>query len=80
MPRKKAQPRRLELTITQGTGVLGKDGTPYAPSTMHTVEGKWQAPAEFHIRSLIDELLTPEVDEIIVIDENNVETTIKITR
>ncbi len=62
----------MNLKLKVSKGVLSKDGTPWAPSTIHAVnEEGWNVPYPYTMASLCLLLADPKVKSISVIDESN---------
>ena len=59
------------MKLKTSKGVLGKDGTPYAPSTIHAVKGKWNCPYPYSMASLCLLLVDKDVTSISIIDQDN---------
>ena len=59
----------MKLKVSKG--VLAKNGTPYAASTIHAVKGGWNCPYPYSMASLCLLLVDENVKSISIIDENN---------
>jgi len=70
----------MRLSIKKGKGVLGKDGTPWAPGTMHVVNGKWMSATRYDPASLLEALLDEKTDKVEVISEFNTLYEVEIDR
>jgi hypothetical protein len=58
-------------------GVLSKDGTPYAPSSLFVVnKDGWQTPYNYTPQSVLAAFLSNKVVKIILTTEDNVEHTV----
>jgi hypothetical protein len=71
---------RLTLSIGIGKGVLGKDKKPFAPQTIHYIDGEWNCPASYSVETLLALLTNDATNEIQVIDRNNKQFTIRKVR
>ena len=64
--------------VTVEKGVLGKDGKPFAPATLHVVtRDGWQYPYDYTPAAMMGAFLNDNVTSIILCTEQNVEHTIK---
>ena len=79
----------MQLKLKRGKGVLSKDNhTPFAPSTIHvsrlsTHNGNkmvWKSPVPYAPSSVIEALMDKHVTEVQVIDGDNRQFTLTITR
>lgn len=60
------------MKLSVGKGVLSKDGTPWAPSTIHAVNKEgWNVPYPYTMASLCLLLVNDDIESISIIDENN---------
>ena len=59
----------MKLKVSKG--VLSKDGTPYAPSTLHAVSNGWNCPYPYSMASLCLLLVNEKIESISIIDEDN---------
>ena len=64
--------------VTVEKGVLGKDGKPFAPATLHVVtKDGWQYPYDYTPIAMMAAFLNNNVTSIILINEQNEQHTIK---
>lgn len=70
----------MNITTKRSTGVLGKDGLPFAPRCMFFNDGAWKTPVNYSPDNLLIGLLNEEVLEIEMITEDNVQYNIFIER
>ncbi len=66
----------MNLKLKTGVGVLGKDGLPWAPGTIHGVSNGWMFPVPYSMEALAGLLADPGCVEIHIIDEDNKEFTL----
>ena len=65
----------FEVTVEKG--VLGKDGKPFAPATLHVVtKDGWQVPYAYTPTAMMAAFLTDSIASIILINEQNEQHTI----
>ena len=63
----------MNLKVKVRKGVLGKDGQPYAPRTIHGIRDGWNIPVPYTIEAFVSLLVDPKCTSIQIITEENKE-------